>query len=413
MPDHITADQLDAELRRIAEALVAEAPDVPRLVDDGDIGSVVAQPGASPRHRPLVTVVAAAAALALVAAVWAVTRDNEPAGREPAVLAANAGLEPAPQRLIVWSGRDGWREVPRAGDPIPLGLAGLEPKGAPRPLPGGGHVVVGSHSIPAPLAPEGLNEFTDLTYSLAVVGADGTVDIERDIERSALVGVTDTEAILARQPNNERGEASGPASIVAHDLHSGEERAIRRNVAFGADRDRRTSAASAIVAGDLVTVEASLPEESAGEIEGARDVNGELGVPSRIDPGSEECTLRVTDLATGKEAERPLAVGCQMVLGLRASPDGSRAAVAYERGGHPLIGAELRLAVVDLPSGAVSHDELLGHSIDCLAFGDCPPNPRFVAYQGVAWDDMSTLRVATVDPAGASSELILATMPVG
>jgi hypothetical protein len=304
------------------------------------------------------------------------------------VLGVDAGLEAAPQRLIL----DDWRELPLGGDPVPLELAGLDPDSAPRPLPDGGHVVVGHHPVPAP-PPEGFSEFTDLTYSLAVVGADGEVDVERAIEKSSLLGVTATEAILVRQPDDERGRPSGSASIVAHDLATGEERVVRRDLTF-TSRDN-ASALLAIVAGDLVTVESSYRSEPTG------------GNTSRIVPGFEECTLRVTDLTTGETAERPLAIGCEMLFGLQASPDGSQAAIAYETGGNPVVGADVRLAVVDLPSGAVGHDELLGHSIDCRAFGDCPPDPRFVEYRGMAWDDASTVRIVTVDPSAGGDDLIV------
>jgi hypothetical protein len=312
---------------------------------------------------------------------------------EVALLGDDAGLEAAPQRLIL----DDWRELPIAGDPIPLELAGLDPDGAPRPLPGGGHVVVGHHPEQAP-PPEGFNEFTDLTYGLAVVGANGEVDVERDIEDSSLLGVTATEAVLARQPNDERGEPSGLASIVAHDLTTGEERVLRQDVTFEAGDN--ASAISAIVAGDLVTVEASVRTEPTAEN------------ASRIVPGSEKCTLRITDLTTGETTERPLAIGCEMLFGLQASPNGSQAAVAYETGGSPVVGADVRLAVLDLPSGAVSHDQLLGHSVDCRAFGDCPPDPRFVDYRGMAWDDASTVRVAMIDPNAGGEDLIVQSIPV-
>ena len=325
--------------------------------------------------------------------------------REEAVLGADAGLEAAPQRLIL----DDWRELPLGGDPVPLELAGLEPDGAPRPLPDGGHVVVGHHPVQAP-PPEGFNEFTDLTYGLAVVGADGEVDVERDIEKSSLLGVTATEAILARRPNDERGEPSGPASIVAHDLATGEERLVRQDVKFSAGHSN--SAISAIVADDLVTVEASVrteptDENSPGLLDGVTVLE-----TSRIVPGSEECTLRVTDLTTGETAERPLPIGCEMLFGLQASPDGSQAALAYETGGDPIVGADVRLAVVDLPSGAISHDQLLGHSIDCRAFSDCPPDPRFVDYRGMAWDDASTMRVVLVDPSASGDNLVVVPIPV-
>jgi hypothetical protein len=399
MPDSVATDPLEAELRRIAEALVAEAPNAPGLPDGGNVDSVVVRLGPSRRRRPLTAVAAAAAVvLILVAGALAVTRGNDGGDPDEAVLATDAGLEPAPQRLIL----DDWRRelLLDDGDPVPLELAGLDPHGAPRPLPDGGHVVVGIHPVEEP-PPEGFNEFTDLTYGLAAVGADGAVDVERDIEPSTLVGVTATEAILARQPRDERGEPSGPASIVTHDLATGEERVVHQDITF--DADRMASARSAVVAGDLVTVEASQLMEPTGED------------TSVFVPGSEECTLRVTDLATGDETARPLALECSMVRGLQASPDGSRAAVAYESSRSSRTRddlPEVRLAVVDLPDGAVRHDQLLGHNIDCRA-GGCPPDARPLDYQGMAWNDAFTVRVAMVELAAGFGDLTVQTIPVG
>jgi hypothetical protein len=341
--------------------------------------------------------------------VVAVTSGDEGDGPVDVVLAADAGLEPAPQRLIL---DDGHRELPPDGDTVRLEVSGLDPHGAPRPLPDGGHVVVGIHPVDEP-PPEGFDEFTDLTYGLAVVGADGEVDVERDIEPSTLVGVTATEAILARQAEDERGQPSGPVSIVSHDLATGEERVVRQDVTFhraeppvggttGETWRRVVSARWAVVAGDLVTVEASQLTEPTGEN------------TSMVVPGSEICTLRITDLATGEEAEEALDLDCSMVRGLQASPDGSQAAVAYEssRSSRTLDLPEVRLAVIDLPGGAVRQDQLLGHNIDCRA-GGCSPDAQPVDYRGMAWDDASTLRVAMVDLAARFGDLIVQTVTVG
>jgi hypothetical protein len=104
-----------------------------------------------------------------------------------------------------------------------------------------------------------------------------------------------------------------------------------------------------------------------------------------------------------------------MVRGMQASPDGSRAAVAYEgsRSGRSLDDMpEVRLAVVELPDGAVGHDQLLGHNVDCRA-GGCPPHARPIDYQGMAWDDVSSVRVAMVDLAASFGDLVVETIPVG
>jgi hypothetical protein len=76
------------------------------------------------------------------------------------------------------------------------------------------------------------------------------------------------------------------------------------------------------------------------------------------------------------EAEQRLDLECSMVRGMQASPDGFRAAVAYEgsRSSRSFDDMpEVRLAVVELPDGAVGHDQLLGHNVDWRA-GGCPPH---------------------------------------
>ena len=140
------------------------------------------------------------------------------------------------------------------------------------------------------------------------------------------------------------------------------------------------------MAGDLVTVEASERIEPTGENTGV------------YVPGSEECTLRVTDLATGEETDQPLDLECSMIRGLQASPDGSQAAVAYEnsRFSATLDLPEVRLTVINLADGSVGHDQLLGNKVDCRAAG-CPSDAKPADYQGMAWFDASTLRVATED----------------
>lgn len=395
MPD-TTTDPFDAALRRLADALVAEAPDAPRLPDDReihrDILASAAPAGPTGRRHRVGAVAGIAAVVIVVAGVVAVTRGDGTDGPDNAVLADDAGLEAAPQRLFL----DDWRrELPPHGEPVRLEVAGLDPRGSPRPLPGGGHLVVGARPVES--SGEGRDEFTNRTGGLAVIDADGQITVERDIEPSTLVGVTATDAVLARQPQDHGGAPSGPVSIVAHDLATGEERLVREDVTF--DPARRASARWAVVAGDLVTVEASHRTEPLDD-----DV-------STVVPGSSECVLQVVDLATGQDAERPLDIGCMSVFGLQASPDGSRAAVAYEAGA-PLE-SEVRFAVIDLPTGAVVHDQLLGQNVDCSVGSACPPGARPVDFQGMAWQDASTVRVAVAELATAFDELTVDTIPIG
>lgn len=396
-----TADPLDAELRRIAAALVAEAPEAPRLPGDGDgdgdeLVLTRDRPPAHSRRVPRLAAVAVAAAVALVAAgVVAVVGGGGDGGTtEPDYgFLAQAGLEPGPQRLIFDD--DTNRELTAGGQVVELELAGLEPRTAPQPLPDGGHVVVGYHPVRYP-PPDGFNEFTDLIFGLAVVGPDGQVRVERDlVAESSLVGVSSTDALLYRQPEDDDGRKVGPATIVAHDLATGEERVVHRDVSF--DPNTNAWARWAVVGTDLVT---------AATIEHLNPDG-----PTVVGPGTNECVLRITDLTTGEDEQRPLALPCQQVMGLQASPDGSRAAVVYQNDDE-LTGATY-LAVIDLPSGEVVHDELLGQRMECSADSPCPPETQPIEYHGIAWDDAATVRVALTDMSSSPGELVVKRIAVG
>jgi hypothetical protein len=328
-----------------------------------------------------------------------VTRGGDGTSEPDYGFMAQAGLEPAPQRLIY----DERQELTADGQVVPLELDGLDAHGPPRPLPDGGHVVVGIRPVSEPL-PEDFNEFTDLTFELAVVGADGEVEVEHDLgnEQATLVGVTPTDALLIRQPEDDRGMKSGPASLVAHNLATGDERVVHRDVSF--DPGTNAWARWAVVGTDLVTVAAieHLPQTPEGESEEA----GELPAPMRVD-----CTLRINDLTTGDDEERPLDLGCREVMGLQASPDGSQAAVVYDDADE-MDGAATYLAVIDLPSGEVVHKELLGERSQCPDTG-CPPGAQNIEYHGVAWDDAATVRVALTDLTSTPEELVVKRIRIG
>jgi hypothetical protein len=55
---------------------------------------------------------------------------------------------------------------------------------------------------------------------------------------------------------------------------------------------------------------------------------------------------------------------------------------------------------------------LLGNNIDCRA-GGCPPDAQPADYQGMAWDDASTLRVAIEDLAVPFGDLVVERIRVG
>jgi hypothetical protein len=105
---------------------------------------------------------------------------------------------------------------------------------------------------------------------------------------------------------------------------------------------------------------------------------------------------------------------CSKMRGLQASPDGSQAAIVYQSSRVSRTGdrPEVRLAVINLPGGSVGHDQLLGNNIDCRA-GSCPPDARPADYQGMAWDDTSTLRVAMEDLAVPFGDIVVERIPVG
>jgi hypothetical protein len=123
-----------------------------------------------------------------------------------------------------------------------------------------------------------------------------------------------------------------------------------------------------------------------------------------------DCTLRINDLTTGGDDERPLDLGCQQVMGLQASPDGSQAAVVYQNDDE-LPGATY-LAVIDLPSGEVVHNELLGERSECPDTG-CPPGAQNIEYHGIAWDDAAIVRVALTDITSTPGELVVKRIRVG
>jgi hypothetical protein len=399
-----TNDPLDAELRRIATALVAEAPEAPDVGDDRSGAPVLElvltrdRPGRPPARRrvPRLAAVAAAAIVALIAgAVIAVTGgDDEPTEPDYGFL-AQAGLEPAPQRLLYDD--DTNRELTADDRVVDLELAGLGVNTPVQPLPDGGHVVVGYDPVDYP-PPEDFNEFTDLVFGLAVVGPDGQVQVERDlVDESDLVGVTSTDALLYRQPEDDRGRATGPASLVAHNLATGEERVLHEAASF--DPNSNEWARWAVVGSHLVTVAAVEHLNPDG--------------PTRVTPETVECVLRMTDLTNGEEEQRPLDLPCSLVMGLQASPDGSRAAVVYENDEPDELTGATYLAVVDLPSGEVVHDELIGLRTECTAASPCPPNTIPIEYHGMAWDDAATVRVALTDMTSPPGELVVKRIAIG
>jgi Periplasmic binding protein len=123
MPDRNATDRLDTELRRIAEALVAEAPDVPKSLP---ANPVVVRLHGGPGRRYLLVVAVVVAVVSLVGALLAATRRGADdadvrVNQQPAVTGPPVG-EAAPTcageaegRLFIGS------LLPETGDLAPLG----------------------------------------------------------------------------------------------------------------------------------------------------------------------------------------------------------------------------------------------------------------------------------------------------
>jgi hypothetical protein len=85
---------------------------------------------------------------------------------------------------------------------------------------------------------------------------------------------------------------------------------------------------------------------------------------------------------------------------MRASPDGTRVAVVYSPAWDGATDSmpEQRVAIVRVADGAVVEDALLGHDIECDS--SCGPEFRPFHFEGVAWQDGATLRLASSTPEG-------------
>jgi hypothetical protein len=357
---HAAADDMDAQLRLIAGALVAPAAPAPEL-DDVDFGRVVTRTDAA-RRRRVVIPAAVAAAILLIAGVVALAGGGWSDNADHADVASSQpptdpGLA-APQRMLL---RNWWGDLPAdGGAPVKMPLAGLDPHGSPRYLANGDLVVVGIHPVDEPV-PDDFDEMTDLVTGLAVVSPDGQAVVERTIATSSLLGITDTEAILLR---SEGGE---PTEIVGHDLASGTERAIAPVNA--PDGERTISGPTVVANGEVVGVSGFTPDDT--------DADGYLPRPEDYPP----CRLTRVDLADGTPTATDTDLECGMVVAAQASPDGTQVAVAYEPGGEPLGGT--RVAVIDIVDGDVAYDE----AVDIESF----------SLLGMAWDDDTTLRLAHFD----------------
>ncbi len=363
MPDPDAADRLDTELRRIAHALVAEAPAPESLPAD----AVAIRLHGRPRRRYVLAVAAVAvvgislAGALLLTTVWQTDDADVKVGQQPTATGS--------QRLIL----EGWPgEVLPNGSLVELPLGGLDRlglSGPPQPLPGRRHVLLGVRDVtPEVPVDEDAGFEGDPAFFLVVVDADGSVELEREVEVTdeyvSLLAATPTEAILSRIPREDGDRPLAPGRIVAFDLGTGRE---------------------------LLLAEPDV-EPSRADVVGDRLVVGE-GIPGDLDP-NDSCGLEVVDLATGDRTQQPSPAGCSEVLGVRAAPSGETAAVVY---GVNSVGAtpEIRLAIVDLAYSKIRSDERLGDNLICPPT-ECP-GLRPVHYLGAAWNNDTTLRVALFD----------------
>ena len=391
MPD-TTTGPLEDELRHIAQALVAEAPDVPDFTDLTDFADLTDDAGSGAsfgrRHAMAIGGVAAAVTLALVGAVAVVADGGD--DDSATVLAADAGLEPAPQHLVL----GGVSELRPDGELVDLQVDGLDGLFTAEPAVAfradGSYVVVGFEPVdPQP------EDFNDLPFALRVVGADGEVEVERRVEQARLLGVTDDEAILYREPVDATAHNyTGPATIVAHDLATGVERSL--GPANAEPESWRVYRGASVVGDELVAI------APGGQVDSdyPRPVMPSGPPTEEEERDREHCTLRRLDLTTGEETETPLDSGCS-ARAMRVSPDGSRAAVTYtatvplETDEAVSVPAEDHVAVIDLDDDTVVYDERVADVLDCPATpSSCPPEmPYFLTVRGMAWMDGTTLRV--------------------
>ena len=364
MPDRNAADRLHTELRRVAHALVAEAPAAPESLPADAV--LVRVHGPARRRHVLAVAVIAVVLSGLAGALLLATRRHTDDGD------VKVGQYPSatgPQRLFL----EGWPgEVLPDGSLVELPLGGLDRlglSGPPQPLPGGRHVLLGVRDVtPDVRVDEDAGFEGDPAFYLVVVDADRKVELEREVEVTdeyvSLIAATPIEAILSRIPRGDVDRPLAPGRLVALDLETGRERLLAEP--------------------DI--------EASRADVLGNRLVVGE-GLPGDLDP-NDSCGLEVIDLANGDRTQHPSPAGCAEVLGVRAAPSGDTAAVIYAVnpvGETP----EIRLAIVDLADSTIRSDELLGHNLICPPT-ECP-GLRPVHYLGAAWDNDTTLRIALFD----------------
>jgi hypothetical protein len=327
------------------------------------------------RSRQAAAGFGAVAALLTVVGVGVASQraPSTPAPVPPAAVSAPAP-EPA-QRLLLTGATGSYRT---AGSPA-LKLGNGDPVGELRP--DGrlvGHDVVGADSWdrsiglpdgrtvalgPVDTAPgadrkDGV-DVAGLKINLVVAGADGAVQLQRDVRRKgesvALLTASGTTAYLWR-----------PAGLITHDLVSGAERVLVSRKALG------------------------VTDVFDGSVEAA-DLVGERLVVSR---SSDPCEPAILDTRTGAAVTtlRFSDLDCKWVTGLRLSPDGATAAVVYQTSD---VDSGFRIAVARIAGAAVLTDR----EVPATARKPTAKQDQQVLTD-VAWQDDRTLSVVAV-PIGA------------
>jgi hypothetical protein len=254
---------------------------------------------------------------------------------------------------------NGWQEVSADGALVPLNLAGDVRGFAARP--DGRFVTLEWQSLSDKPRRDGPC-ITDAAEYLRIREPDGTTSFTRDVrvrcQELAIVGATEVEAYLVRQPvDSVNQRPNGPQRLMAHRFSDGQERTV-------------------------ATIEA--------DPSGASIDAGRLIAPSGNDAA---CRIEIADLASGAVSHHDLAAllpDCAKLLGLRLSPDGRSVAVAYSTASVPPMQA--RFAIVDLEARNVR----LLRTVETVPAPDPHPlkmitTPNALA---IAWTDDATVRVA-------------------
>lgn len=341
---------LDHELRRIAQALVGDndpvlPPPWPLEIEASPV------PAASWRLALLV----GAAAVVTVGAGLAMTVGGGELedGASSATTGDAATASPSTIRPMVL---DAGAEISADGSVSPITsdrFDALRWQGAVR-LGDGRLVLLGTKDLMPGVERDDDAFVEGLAMPLVVVGADGAVQLERDVrvvgEDPYLVGADDQAAHLQRTVYPRDSYEVESARLVRHDLATGVETLV-------------TDLAEPLLHVDY----------RAGHYVGDIGIGGS--------DGNRDCVVVDVDLAAGTTARTTPLADCSMILGTAIAPDGTRAGIVYETNF-----SDVSVAVVDLATDTVT-----------ATYGPLGPARAFrqlVTYQGVDWPDDTTLRVA-------------------